>query len=129
MTRADDSGSGSILAVGIVATVIALTSLLLPLGAVFIARHQATAAADAAALAAADVAVGIVPGHPCQAAAVVATANRASATGCRVEDLVVTVRVAVPVLDLPVLGLRVQAIATAGPPESARGAEVIREPR
>ncbi len=106
----DDRGSGSILAVAVIAAVLAVASLLVPVSLALSAKRQAANAADAAALAAADTAVGILPGAPCDAAASLATANGATIGGCSVEELVVTVRVSVPVF-----GLTATASATAGP--------------
>ncbi len=69
------------------------------------------AAADAAALAAADVAVGIVAGFPCETAATVASANGATLANCETDGLIVTV-----VAERELFGLAVTATATAGPP-------------
>lgn len=68
-------------------------------------------AADASALAAADVAVGIVPGFACEQAAAVASANGARLAQCETDGLIVTV-----VASRPFLGLTITATATAGPP-------------
>ncbi|MCU1581061.1 MAG: helicase, partial [Microbacteriaceae bacterium] len=64
-------------------------------------------------LAAADVAVGALPGIPCDSASSVAKANGALLGGCRVDGAIVTVAV-----DITVLGFDVGARATAGPPAS-----------
>lgn len=109
----DERGSGSLLAVAIVATMLALISLLLPLSVVLSAKQRAAGAADAAALAAADVAVGALPGIPCEVAAAVTTANGASLSGCELDGAVVTVATSIVIL-----GFDVQARATAGPPRS-----------
>lgn len=106
-----DSGSGSILGVGILAGMLALAALLFPLAGVLTARHLVGAAADASALAAADVAAGIFPGLPCDAAARITHAIGVSLDACKVDDAVVTVRV-----NTAVFGLTVTASATAGPP-------------
>jgi secretion/DNA translocation related TadE-like protein len=106
-----DRGSGSILAVAIMAAMLGIVSLLVPLYGVFFAKQQAAGAADAAALAAADVAVGIVAGQPCSAAASLATANGASLGRCQLDGVIVTVTVSVPVFGFEVIGA-----ATAGPP-------------
>ncbi len=107
-----ERGSGSILAVSILATVIAVTSLTLPLYTVLRARLQAQGAADSAALAAAAAAVGIVPGVPCERAEALAVANGTQLTGCELDGLVVTVQVRIGVFSEAV-----QAMATAGPPD------------
>ncbi|MCU1403444.1 MAG: hypothetical protein JWM70_1768 [Microbacteriaceae bacterium] len=107
----NDRGSGSILAVAVMATMLGTVSLLVPLYGVLVAKQQAAGAADAAALAAADVAVGIVAGQPCSVAASLATANGASLGRCQVDGVIVTVTVRVPAF-----GFEVGAAATAGPP-------------
>ena len=106
-----EDGAGSVLAVALIATVLAITLLLVPLYSLLTVRARAAGAADAAALAAADVAVGIVPGVPCEIAASVASANRARLTECQADGVIVTVRVSVTVF-----GFLVQVAATAGPP-------------
>ena len=99
------------LAVAIIAAVLMLFSLLLPLVAVFSVHQRVVGAADAAALAAADVAVGIRSGSPCEAAAAVAVANTTRLRGCLVDDSTATVRVTASVV-----GFEVSARATAGRP-------------
>jgi secretion/DNA translocation related TadE-like protein len=109
--RARDAGSGSLLAVAILGATIGSLALSMPL-LIGLGIHQSvTAAADAAALAGADVAAGIYPGSPCVVAASVAAANRARLDGCRVDGLVVTVRT-----NAEFLGLPLAASAKAGPP-------------
>jgi len=104
-------GSGSILGVALIAGVLCMVAMLLPLQ-LALARGQAIAsAADASALAAADVRSGAVAGFPCEAAAAVARANGAELTACALDGLVATVGVSGSVLGLPV-----RAAATAGPP-------------
>ncbi len=78
-----------------------------------IVRDRATAAqaADAAALAAADVLRGISPGLPCAIADRVATTNGARLQSCRIQDFDVLVEVAVPAWH----GLA-EARSRAGPP-------------
>lgn len=109
--RAGERGSGSILAVAIVAAVLMLFSLVLPVAIVLSAQQRAAGAADAAALAAADVAVGIDAGSPCPVAAIVAAANATRLNGCLVDGTTVTVRVTASVL-----AFTVSARATAGRP-------------
>ncbi|MES2092756.1 MAG: Rv3654c family TadE-like protein [Actinomycetota bacterium] len=108
---ANEQGSGSILAVAVVAAVLMLFSLLIPVATVLPAQQRAAGAADAAALAAADVAVGIRAGNPCAVAATVAAANATSLDGCVVDGTTATVRVATSAL-----GFAVSARATAGRP-------------
>ena len=116
MTRAltlhGQRGSGSVLAVALVGAVTALASLSLPLYMGLAARQAVAGAADAAALAAADVAVGIAPGYPCDVAASVASANGAQLGSCQLDGLVVTVSASRSIVGIPVTSW-----ATAGPPD------------
>ncbi len=106
-----ETGAGGVLALALVGATILLAGLTLPIGAVLAGKQRAISAADAAALAAADVAVGIVAGFPCEAAASVAESNGARLAACEVDGLVATVSVTAGVAGLPVT-----ASATAGPP-------------
>lgn len=110
-----DRGAGSILAVGVLATIVATLLLITPLWRVLIIRAEMTGAADAAALAAADVARGISPGVPCVVAASVARANGALVNECLADGVIVTVRVSATVL-----AFSVTATATAGPPPTGK---------
>ena len=103
--------SGSILAASVAGSTILLTALVLPVGAALVEKRAVAGAADAAALAAADVVSGLVPGIPCDAAAGLASANGAALTSCEVDGAVVTVAVSGSVLGIP-FSIR----ATAGPP-------------
>lgn len=106
-----EAGSGSILAVGILAAVCALTMVLIPLLAALVVGQLAQNAADAAALAAADTASGLVPGYPCPAAHETARLNAASVTACSVDGLTATVTV-----HRDYLGFTIAGRARAGPP-------------
>jgi secretion/DNA translocation related TadE-like protein len=108
-----DDGSGSILTVALLGAVTALTVMLLPLYVGLATRQSVAGAADAAALAGADAAVGIVAGIPCETAGRVAAANGASIVSCDVDGLIVTV-----VAARMMLGVSVTAAATAGPGDS-----------
>lgn len=108
--RRDERGAGSVIAVGIMAASLSLAALSIPLYSVLAARQAVAGAADAAALAAADVVIGLLPGVPCAAAATVAAANRTKLLACQPDGLVVTVRAAAYVF-----GFEVTALATAGP--------------
>jgi len=121
--RRDERGAGSVLAVAIVAALVAVTALALPLYMVLAAKQAAGGAADAAALAAADVRVGIVPGEPCVVAASVASANGAELGACEFDGLVVTVTT-----HTRVAGFAVEASATAGPAAKERPPP-LQEPR
>lgn len=109
----DERGAGSILVVAILAAVIGLAALALPLYSVLVTKRAVEGAADAAALAAADVAVGRAPGVTCEVAARVAEANGSRLTDCHPDGLVVTVRV-----ERQAAGFAVGAISSAGPPET-----------
>ena len=108
--RSDDCGAGSVVALGTVAALALAITTLLPFTLVTPVKHRVKDAADAAALAAADVAAGLVPGLPCELAAAVVEANGASLAGCRVDGQTATVTAGAAVL-----GLRLTATSTAGP--------------
>lgn len=110
-----ERGAGSILAVGVLSAIVAALLLVTPLSRVIIVRAETAAAADAAALASADVARGISPGVPCPIAASVASSNGAQLDECRVDGVIVTVRVSAIVL-----AFSVTSTATAGPPPAGR---------
>jgi secretion/DNA translocation related TadE-like protein len=96
---APDEGAGTVLAVGVVALLGTLILAGSALGAAVVSRHQAASAADLAALAGADRALGRAAGEPCQAAANVARANSTELTACRVDadgSVTVTVQVRLP---------------------------------
>ena len=106
-----DSGSGSVLTVALVASVLLLTGLALPVNAALTTRQLTANAADAAALAAADTASGLVPGYPCANAAEAARLNGAELGECTVDGLVARVTAS-----KSVLGVVVTIAARAGPP-------------
>ncbi len=99
------------LALGTVAVLAVAITVLLPFVLLLPVKHRVKDAADAAALAAADVAVGLVPGAPCDLAATVAEGNGAEVLACRVDGLIATVTAGVTVLGLPLT-----ATSSAGPP-------------
>jgi secretion/DNA translocation related TadE-like protein len=110
--RGDPSaGSGSLLGIAICGGIAATVALLAPLFIGLTLSSEVRGAADAAALGAADVAAGIVPGAPCADAASVAIANGVILRGCQVDGLVVTVSVGTTFWGIPLF-----ATATAGPP-------------
>lgn len=109
-----ERGAGSLLVVGILAATIGLAALCAPLYSVLVVKQHVAGAADAAALAAADVAVGRAPGVPCAVAEDVSAANRATLLACEEDGVVITVRVGTTTL-----GFEIAATATAGPPEPA----------
>lgn len=111
--RRQERGAGTVLALAVVAVTVTLTTAAIGVAGAWGARQKAAVAADATALAAADVAAGRTSGEPCAQADVVARANGASVTGCVVAAVVVTVEVSVPYL-----AWEASAAARAGPPGS-----------
>ncbi|MDQ1544451.1 MAG: hypothetical protein QOK08_2089 [Actinomycetota bacterium] len=109
-----DEGSGSLLGVAIIGSLVAVVLMTLPLYMGLSARESVARAADASALAGADVTAGISPGVPCALAGSVARANHVSLAGCEVDGLVVTVTTTATILGLPLV-----ASASAGPPGAA----------
>jgi len=109
-----ERGSGSLLTIAIGGAIAVLIALALPLYIGLSARHAIAAAADASALAAANVASGLFAGHPCEQASRVASSNGAELSQCDVDGLVVTVGVSGVILGIPVT-----VAATAGPPPNA----------
>ena len=112
--REDEVGSGSVLAVGLIASVLLLTGFALPLHVALTTRQLTANAADAAALAAADTASGLAPGYPCDNAATAAQLNGAELTRCSVSG-----REARVAASRTVLGIVVTIEARAGPPTEA----------
>lgn len=106
-----ERGSGTVLAFSAVGVIVAIA-----VGAVLVcgaweARQRAAHAADAAALAGAEVAVGRSPGEPCAEAERVAQANGAALGDCTVAGVVVQVTAVVPYA-----GWQARVPARAGPP-------------
>lgn len=110
---AGDRGAASVLAIGIVGAMVAVTAMVVPVVSTFVASQRAANAADAAALAAADAVSGAVPGIPCELAGRVAARNGASLSSCEVDGAVATVGVVVSSF-----GFELGAAARAGPPGS-----------
>lgn len=75
-------GSGTVLAVGIIAAILILAGALLVALIAHAVHTRASVAADAAALAAANTASGRIRGDPCANAAAVAVAHEAQLTKC-----------------------------------------------
>lgn len=109
-----ERGSGSILAVAIVGACVLLTAVLVPVLALLALGQAVQGAADAAALAAADTASGVVAGYPCEEAAAAAALNGASVARCSLDGLIATVAV-----EREVAGFALSARARAGPPPEA----------
>lgn len=111
MTFREEGGSGGVLALAVLAMLTVLTLAAVGVGAALAQRQRVIAAADAGALAAADTALGIHPGIPCEEAARVVAAHDAILVLCEVEGVVATVSAAAQVA-----GVLVTAHARAGPP-------------
>jgi secretion/DNA translocation related TadE-like protein len=108
----DDCGSGSILAVALLAVIVLFTVALAVASGLAVAGRRAATAADLAALAAADSASGLLPGIPCEEAARVAAANAALLGDCAIDGQIALVTV-------KLLGRwPVHSTARAGPPGS-----------
>ena len=98
------------LALGTVAVLAVAAAGTLPFALGTTVKHRVKDAADAAALAAANVALGLHPGEPCATAATVAAGNAATLVDCSIDGVVVTVTAGATLL-----GLRLTATSTAGP--------------
>ncbi len=114
---ASDRGAGAVLVLGLVAVVASVGLTMVGAGHALVRAQQVTAAADAGALAAADVLLGWVAGDPCAVAQNVVAAHDATLAACRVEGLTVLVRA-----EAGILGMLVQRSARAGPPMAAQAA-------
>lgn len=106
-----EAGSGSVLAVALVAATVAVALAVLALSAGLSVRQRLIGTADAAALAAADGASGGVPGAPCELARRVAAATGARLQSCRIDGLIASVEVAGAFGAVPI-----SAHSRAGPP-------------
>ncbi len=117
-----EEGSGTVLALTIIAALLVLTVVIAGLIGVVSANRRASAAADLSALAAADAYRGLTEGDPCAVAADLAERHGAHLESCTFPDRpeTVEVTVAVPVAGpMGVLGpARVRARAGAEHPEA-----------
>jgi secretion/DNA translocation related TadE-like protein len=105
-----ERGSGAVLALTIALAVLAVSLAVVALGGAAALRQRVIAAADSAALAAADTALGAAPGSPCANAERIAAAHGASLVRCELDGLVVTVEATASFAGIPV-----RARARAGP--------------
>ncbi|WP_308467978.1 Rv3654c family TadE-like protein [Rathayibacter soli] len=108
-----ERGSGTILAISVIAAVIALIGMLVPVGVALAIKQQVSGAADAAALAAADTASGLVAGFPCENATRAAALNGTQLARCELDGLIATVAARTGYL-----GFEIAVEARAGPPGS-----------
>ncbi|WP_314673414.1 Rv3654c family TadE-like protein [uncultured Rothia sp.] len=116
-----EEGSGTVLALAIIAALLVMTVVIAGLIGVVSANRRASAAADLSALAAADAYRGLTAGDPCAVAADLAERHGAHLESCTFPDRpeTVEVTVAVPVAGpMGALGpARVRARAGAEHPE------------
>lgn len=107
--------AGTALAAGVLTVAATLSLGLAAVGGAAVTAQRASGAADAAALAAADVASGAIPTDEdaCALAARVAAASRATLMSCEIDGLTATVQVS-----CAYSGLNAVSRARAGPPSS-----------
>lgn len=125
--RSAEQGSGTVMALGIIAALLVVLTLVHALSAAALAKGQAARAADLAALAGADTARGLNPGDPCTVAEQVTARNGAILEECLVggefpDEVRLSVSRSVSIAVLPaqlnVPQLRASADARAGPPKA-----------
>ena len=92
-----EEGSGTVLALTIIAALLVLTVVIAGLIGVVSANRRASAAADLSALAAADAYRGLTEGDPCAVAADLAERHGAHLESCTFPDRPETVEVTVAV--------------------------------
>lgn len=119
--RRPEEGSGTVLALTIIAALLVLTVVIAGLIGVVSANRRASAAADLSALAAADAYRGLTEGDPCAVAADLAERHGAHLESCTFPDRPETVEVTVAVPVAGPMGMlgpaRVRARAGAEHPE------------
>jgi secretion/DNA translocation related TadE-like protein len=119
MRAEPDTGSGTVLAIGLVGAIASLALATVSASTALVERAAVAGAADSAALAAADVAAGFATGTPCAAAEEVVVAAGVALVGCDVSGTTAAVRVAGRAA---LLGVPVTARARAGqPPDPPAG--------
>ena len=116
-----EEGSGTVLALTIIAALLVVTVVIAGLIGVVSANRRASAAADLSALAAADAYRGLTEGDPCAVAADLAKLHGAQLESCTFPDRPETVEVTVAVPVAGPMGMlgpaRVRARAGAEHPE------------
>ncbi|WP_449623428.1 Rv3654c family TadE-like protein [Rothia mucilaginosa] len=121
-----EEGSGTVLALTIIAALLVLTVVIAGLIGVVSANRRASAAADLSALAAADAYRGLTEGDPCAVAADLAERHGAQLESCTFPDRPETVEVTVAVPVAGPMGMlgpaRVRARAGAEHPEEEHAA-------
>ena len=111
LRRRDERGVGTALALAVIGAVVALLVGLAAIALVLETRARVSGATDAAALAAADTAMGNATGVPCDRATALAADAGVVVADCAQRGALVRVRGTAEVL-----GLTVAAEAVAGPP-------------
>ena len=119
--RRPEEGSGTVLALTIIAALLVVTVVIAGLSGVVSANRRASVAADLSALAAADAYRGLTEGDPCAVAADLAARHGAYLESCTFPDRPETVEVTVAVPVAGPMGMlgpaRVRARAGAEHPE------------
>ncbi|MDO4883605.1 MAG: flp pilus-assembly TadE/G-like family protein [Rothia sp. (in: high G+C Gram-positive bacteria)] len=120
---AAEEGSGTVLALSIIAGVLILTVLTLGAAGAYTAHRRAATAADLSALAAADTLRGLSGGEPCVNAARIAQENGATLAACTEPSRPDTmdVRVNVPITGPFAFLGEAKGQARAGAPDDAGG--------
>ena len=122
-----EEGSGTVLALTIIAALLVVTVVIAGLIGVVSANRRASAAADLSALAAADAYRGLTEGDPCAVAADLAERHGAHLESCTFPNRPETVEVAVAVPVAGPMGMlgpaRVRARAGAEHPEEEHAEE------
>ncbi|WP_460567286.1 Rv3654c family TadE-like protein [Humibacter soli] len=99
---AGERGSASVAVIGLLAALLAVSVAAVGVCGLLATKQHVSAAADAAALAAADAASGRVEGYPCDRAGRAAGLNGASLLSCQVDGLVVVVSAGATVAGVPI---------------------------
>lgn len=107
----DERGAGSVLGLAVVLGIATLAIGGIGVFAALPERNALQAAADSAALTAANAASGRIQGYPCALAAQATEVNGADLDSCELQGLYVTVTVSGAVL-----GITVTVASRAGPP-------------
>jgi secretion/DNA translocation related TadE-like protein len=109
-----ERGSATLVVIGLLAALLMASAAAVGACALLAAKQHVSAAADAAALAAADTASGRVAGAPCDRAAQAARLNGARLGACSVDGLFALVSAQDDIGGIPI-----SVWARAGPPGSA----------
>lgn len=108
-----ERGSVSVISIAMIGGILALTGCIAGISAAFAVKQRIVGAADAAAVAAADVVSGAMPGYPCARADDAASINGATMVDCVINGPSVSVLVKAQILTF-----EVRVRARAGPPRT-----------